>query len=135
MIKRGMMAAGKENTMDTGMMYPKPKWKKKRKKHPPSIMAGEKGECFLCAKLHGDYTEKYTERHHVFFGGGLRDVSEQNGFTCNLCINHHREGPQAVHGNKDMREYLCRLFQEKYEETHTREDFMKLIGKDYFKTD
>lgn len=117
--------------MDTGMMFPKPKWKKKRKKHPPSLVVRKKGTCFLCVKLHGDYTEKYTEEHHVFFGNGLRDISEQNGFTCDLCLGHHREGPEAVHRNQEIREYLCSIFQEKYEKTHTREEFMKLIGRNY----
>ena len=116
------------------MMYPKPKRKKKRKKHPPSIIPGQKGICFLCARLHGDYTEKYTEVHHVFFGSGRRNISEQNGFTCSLCLAHHREGPEAVHGKtRKYREYLCRIFQKEYERTHTREEFMELIGKDYLK--
>ena len=113
------------------LMFPKPKRKKKRKKHPPSIMPGEKGICFLCVKLNGDYTRKYTEKHHVFYGGGLRDVSEQNGFTCELCMNHHREGPEAVHNNQEIREYLCGLFQSRYEETHTRDEFMSLIKINY----
>lgn len=116
------------------LMYPKPKRKKRRKKHPASILPGQKGICLLCARLYGDYTEKYTEVHHVFFGSGRRDISEQNGFTCNLCMAHHREGPEAVHGRtKKYREYLCRIFQEEYEKTHTREEFMELIGKDYLK--
>ena len=113
------------------MKYPKQKWKKKRKKHPQSIVARKKGDFLLCAKLHGDEAEKYTEVHHVFFGSGRRDVSEQNGFVCDLCIPHHREGPEAVHRNRESREYLCRLFQEEYERSHTREEFMELTGINY----
>lgn len=113
------------------LMYPKPKWKKKKKKHPKSLVARKKGICFLCAELNGDYSEKYTEEHHVFFGSGRRDTSEQNGFVCDLCLSHHRKGPEAVHRNRKTREYLCRIFQQEYEKTHTRKEFMELIGKNY----
>ncbi len=88
--------------------------------------------CFLCEKLRGDTSIKRVHRHHVFYGGGLRDVSEQNGFTCYLCIEHHADGfPESVHGNSKIRNYLCALFQKEYEKDHTREEFMELIGKNY----
>lgn len=121
----------KKKKENTGLMFPKAGRKKRRKSHPPSLIPWPKGICFLCVKLHGDYTEKNTEEHHVFFGEGLRDKSEQNGFKCNLCREHHREGDEAVHNNQEIREYLCRIFQAEYEKTHTREDFMKIIGKNY----
>lgn len=52
---------------EEGLMFPKKKREKRRKNHPPSILPGQKGICLLCVKLYGDYTEKYTEVHHVFF--------------------------------------------------------------------
>ena len=113
------------------LMYPKTRWKKKRKKHPGSLVAASKGICLLCVKLHNDYSEKYTEKHHVFFGSGRRNTSEQNGFVCNLCLAHRREGPEAVHQNRETREKLCRIFQEEYEKSHTRKEFVELIGKNY----
>lgn len=37
----------------------------------------------------------------------------------------------AVHNCRETRELLCRIIQRKYEETHTREEFEALIGRNY----
>lgn len=129
------MAAGrihiaKRAKLMSDLMFPKPKWKKKKKRHPPSILPSDKHICFLCAR-NGDYSYKQTEEHHVFFGEGLRDKSEEYGFKCRLCLEHHRTGPEAVHNNQETREYLCRIFQQQYERTHTHEEFMELVHKNY----
>lgn len=119
--------------MTDGLMFPKPERKKKKKHHPKSIIPGEKGRCFLCIKLYGDYSWKPTERHHVFYGP-LKNISEEHGFTCHLCQKHHRgvgKCEEAVHSSKKMRKYLCAIFQAEYEKTHTREEFIKLIGENY----
>lgn len=55
------------------LMFPKPTRKKKRKHHPAPIVDTVKGECFLC-RLEGIRRQQYTEEHHVFYGGGLRQV-------------------------------------------------------------
>mgnify|MGYP000317416638 FL=1 len=89
-----------------------------------------KGECFLC-RLEGIRRQQYTEEHHVFYGGGLRKVSEENGFKVYLCRDHHKDGPRAAHNCRETRELLCRIFQRKYEETHTREEFRALGIKNY----
>ena len=116
--------------MMSNLMFPKPTKKKKRKSHPKPIIDTCKGECFLC-KLQGRPYKKYTEEHHVFYGGGLRDVSEQNGFKVYLCPDCHKNAPYAVHNSRETRVLLCRIVQKKYEETHTREEFTVLIGKNY----
>mgnify|MGYP000164079747 CR=1 FL=1 len=76
------------------LMFPKPTRKKKRKHHPAPIVDTVKGECFLC-RLEGIRRQQYTEEHHVFYGGGLRQVSEENGFKAYLCPAHHKDGPRA----------------------------------------
>lgn len=48
-----------------------------------------------------------------------------------LCPEHHREGQQAVHNSREIRELLCRLAQEEYEQTHTRDEWMQISGKNY----
>lgn len=48
-----------------------------------------------------------------------------------LCLEHHREGQQAVHNNREIREMLCRLAQEEYEQNHTRDEWMRISGKNY----
>lgn len=74
----------------------------------------------------------YLEEHHIFFGTANRKISEKQGFKVWLTSEEHR-GTYGVHGkhgrNLDIK--LKRDAQRKYEETHTREDFIKLIGKNY----
>lgn len=43
------------------MAFPKPGKKKKRKIHKKSILNSQKGICYLCARLNGDYSVKQTE--------------------------------------------------------------------------
>lgn len=112
------------------LMFPKPTRKKKRKHHPAPIVDTVKGECFLC-RMEGIRRQQYTEEHHVFYGGGLRQVSEEHGFKVYLCRDHHKDGPKAVHNCRETRERLCRILQKKYEETHTREEFRALGIKNY----
>lgn len=111
------------------MIYPKPKHKKKRKKHGKSIFPQAAGTCYLCMRQ-GDYSRKYTEVHHIFDGPN-RHISEEQGLTVRLCLKHHREGKDAVHNNAGNMRILQRDAQEKYEQTHSREEFMSLIGKNY----
>lgn len=98
-----------------------------------SIMQAKDGRCYLCMKLHNDYKTGYTEEHHVYFGRGQRAVSEANGFTVYLCRRHHEHdgGPEAVHRNHDICLMLQQDVQRKYEQTHTRDEFMRLIGRNY----
>ena len=71
------------------LLYPKRRSKKPRKKHTPSIIQPRDGGCYLCEKLHGDYSAKRTEEHHVYVGPGQRDISEAWGFKVYLCRRHH----------------------------------------------
>ena len=113
------------------MAFPKPEKKKKRKKHAKSILKTEKHVCFLCGKLKGDYRQKYTEEHHILFGAGQRGIAEAEGMKVDLCLEHHRIGQQAVHNNREIREMLCRIAQEEYEKTHTRDEWMQISRKNY----
>ena len=113
------------------MAFPKPMRQKKRKKHKKSILKTRKGVCYLCARLNGDYRIKYTEEHHILYGGGRRTRAEGEGIKVYLCIPHHREGQQAVHNNRKIRELLCRTAQEEYERIHTHDEWMEIAGKNY----
>ena len=114
-----------------GLLFPKPKNKKKRKSHKKSIMQEKNGTCYLCMKLHGDYRiHTYLEEHHIF-GGPNRSVSEAEGLKVDLCLSHHREGQEAVHENAEIQKILKEDAQREYEKTHTREEFMGMIGKNY----
>lgn len=113
------------------MAFPKPVFKKKRKKSKPPILDTERNICFLCAHLKGDIRRKRTEAHHIIFGGGRRKISEEEGLKVWLCLLHHRFGPEAVHNNQEMRKLLCNLAQKRFEETHTREEWMQLVEENY----
>lgn len=116
---------------DSGLMFPKPKKKKKRMRHKKSILQTQKHICYLCAKLDHDYRWQQTEEHHVLFGAGQRKASEEEGLKVNLCIPHHRTGPDAVHNNQEIRNQLCQLAQEEFEQTHTHKEWMEKFRKNY----
>ena len=44
---------------------------------------------------------------------------------------HHRIGKDAVHNNRETDLMLKRICQEEFEKTHTREEFVRIIGKSY----
>lgn len=91
-----------------------------------SILQTEKA-CYLSG-----YSGSWLDRHHVY-GAANRKVSEANGFWVWLRHDRHIAGsPYATpHNNRDVDLHLKRACQEKYEETHTREEFIRLIGKSY----
>lgn len=110
---------------------PKPERKKKRQRHGDSIMQKKK-ECYICAAYDLHNLRRYTglHRHHIYAGVN-RKTSEAEGFTCWLCQEHHTVGRSAVHNNIDMMRYLQMKCQEEYEKTHSREEFMQLLHRNY----
>lgn len=103
----------------------------RRAKKQKSILQDQScKQCYLCMLLEGDYREKIVEDHHIYFGSNRRN-SEIHGFKVNLCIHHHREGKEAVHQNRENDLILKKVCQQEYEKTHTREDFVRIIGKSY----
>lgn len=111
------------------LLFPKDPPKKKRKKHGKSIMPTY-GGCWLCRYLDDDDRPKVTEVHHIYFGTN-REKSEEYGFTTDLCISHHRTGPNAVHKNRTTCRILQSECQERFEKTHSREEFVRIIGRSY----
>lgn len=89
-----------------------------------SIMQDKK-ECFICKRTDN------LHLHHVYFGKN-RKISDENGFTCYLCYDHH-EGSDGVHGKNGHKidTYLKKTCQERYERTHERIEFLYLIGRNY----
>ena len=69
--------------------------------------------------------------HHIYEGTGRRKISEREGFIVPLTNRQHNMSNEAVHFNKKLDLYLKRLCQSIYEQTHTREEFIKLIGRSY----
>lgn len=132
------------------MLLPKKSWKKesctgatkKRKtkfKNGPkhrkvkSIMQDEHDKrCYLCMLLDGDFGEKKTQEHHVIFGSGRRELSNEFGLTVRLCVDkHHEYGPESVHENQDIAELLKSKAQERFMEVYPNVDWMKVIKRNY----
>lgn len=88
-----------------------------------SILQQEKF-CFFCG------SKRNLEDHHIF-GGALRNISERNGFKVWLCHFCHNEPPFGVHFDAERARMLKRACQGKYEITHSRQDWMNLIGRNY----
>jgi hypothetical protein len=69
---------------------------------------------------------------HIY-AGGRRKISEREGFWVYLIGRLHNQSDDGVHGKNghalDMK--LKQDCQRKYEEKHSREEFMLLIGKNY----
>ena len=91
-----------------------------------SILQTEK-ECYETGRTDNLHT------HHIYFGTASRKVSDENGFVVYLTGEYHNQS--TVHGvhfdNKALDLRLKQECQRKFEETHSREDFMKLIGRSY----
>ena len=112
------------------MIFPKQQRKRKRKKHKQSILQDRtEGTCYLCVRLHNNYQlHRYREEHHVF-GGQNRGISEAEGLKVYLCLDHHRNGSEAVHNNHENMLLLQQDAQRIYEEKHTRQQFIEMIGR------
>lgn len=73
-----------------------------------------------------------TESHHAFFGSCQRQISDRMGFTCKLCVKHHRSQPEGVHGgNSELDLLIKQYFQADYEARFGRDRWMELIGRNY----
>lgn len=88
-----------------------------------SILQQDKS-CYFCGKLTG------LECHHIFGGVANRPISEKYGFKVWLCHDCHT-GTEGAQYNKQMNLQLKQDAQFAFERTHTRSEWMKLIGKNY----
>lgn len=82
-------------------------------------------ECWLCKATNN------LHLHHIYHSTALRKISDKNGFVVYLCAIHHNMSNFGVHFNRDFDLLLKRECQKKFEETHSKEEFMKIIGKNY----
>lgn len=68
--------------------------------------------------------------HHVF-GGPNRSLSEEDGFIVPLRPDLHNMSNKGVHFNRELDLMLKRKCQEIFEQTRSREDFIKRYGKSW----
>lgn len=103
---------------------PKPKTRKgnsRRAKNNPKPTICDR--CIVCGR-------PYAELHEVFHGPN-RQNSIRYGMQIRLCEKHHRTGKDAVHNNREFELQLKRKYQAIFEETHSREEFVRIFGKSY----
>lgn len=81
-------------------------------------------ECFMCHRT-GD-----LHSHHIF-GGSNRKWSEKYGLKIWLCPEHHNMSDNGIHFNKALDLQIKQIAQREFEDTYTREEFMRIFGKNY----
>lgn len=87
-----------------------------------SIIQNSK-ECFVTKERNVQ-----LHKHHCLNGVGLRDFAEKNGLWVYLSWNIHDE---LHNGNNELAVELKRIAQHFYELTHTRDEWMKNVHKNY----
>ena len=88
-------------------------------------------ECYLCRKLFGICNDVGLHEHHVFEGWGNRRCSTDWGMTIWLCAKHHNMSEYGIHFNKDLDLEVKQDAQRIFEQTHSREAFMQIFGRNY----
>ena len=88
-----------------------------------SILQTEKN-CYITGATYN------LHEHHIFEGKN-RKTSEKHGFKVWLRADWHNMADYGVHFSKELDLHLKRTCQEKFEEMHTRAEFMALIGRNY----
>lgn len=98
-----------------------------------SIMHNKQdGTCYLCMKLHQDYDRRTgLEEHHAIMGNPGRKLSEHYGLKVYLCVQHHREGREAVHNNAENQRILMEAAQKAFEKKYSYEKWMEVFGRNY----
>ena len=88
-----------------------------------SILQAER-TCFLCG------TERALEKHHIFAGVANRRISEEHGLWVYLCHNCHT-GTDGAQYDHEKNVWLKQAAQMAFEQTHTHDEWMRLIRKNY----
>ena len=76
--------------------------------------------CYICGG-------RASDRHHLIGGTSNRKNSEKYGLVVYLCRSCH----ERAHRDNETRLALHRLGQRLFEEQGSREEFMRIFGKNY----
>lgn len=88
-----------------------------------SIIQKDMSKCFICGR-------PKNAIHEIFYGVN-RQKSIRYGCYVSLCNEHHNMSNYGVHLNRKLDLKLKRIAQSKFEETHSREEFIKEFGKSW----
>lgn len=87
-----------------------------------SAFTDDLSRCYVCGR-------PYPNIHHMM-NKADKKKAEKYGLIIPLCINHHT-GSEGVH-TKPEKMLACRqMAQKKFEEEHTRDEWIKEFGKNY----
>lgn len=89
-----------------------------------SILTTDMEHCYVCVKEKIIRKKNHT---HEIFGGRNRQVSIKHGFTIPICKRHHDRTEADMNFDKELKKEC----QRKYEEDHTRDEFLALIDQNY----
>lgn len=84
-----------------------------------SVLQAEK-VCWVTGAVSG------LHEHHIF-GGARRKLSEKYGLKVYLRFDLH----ERAHREREFADELHRAGQRAFERTHSREEFMRIFGKNY----
>ena len=84
-----------------------------------SILTDNLDYCYVCGKP--------KDALHEVFEGANRVNSMKNGMVIPICYKHH----SMIHKNRQFSLYYKILCQTKFEETHSREEFIKIFKRNY----
>ena len=87
-----------------------------------SAFTDDLSRCYVCGR-------PYPSIHHIM-NAANKKKSEEYGLIIPLCMEHHT-GQSGVH-TKPEKMLACRqMAQRKFEEEHTRDEWIKIFGKNY----
>ena len=95
-----------------------------RKEEKMKSIIQEEKECYVTHRPYG------LHKHNIF-GGPNRKISEQYGFYIWLIPEFHNMSDKGIHFNKDFDLEVKMECQRRFEEEHSRDEFMALIGRNY----
>ena len=88
-----------------------------------SLLTNDLEHCYICTEQGIENIPK--DDLHEVYNGANRKRSILNGLVVPLCRKHHQ--------NEEILSELKVATQQMYEANHTRDEFIKLIGKSYIK--
>lgn len=89
-----------------------------------SSVLQDKKECYITHHTHN------LQVHHCLNGRAQRKKCDEDGLWVYLTAEIHNYIHNTLEG-RDVLIYLKQVAQRKYEETHSREEFIKRYGKSY----
>lgn len=91
----------------------------KLERNRTSLFTDDLEHCIIC--------NKDKEHLHEVFPGAFRQRSMNQKMVLPLCSFHHAQ----IHKKIELSLYWKRLCQQKFEESHTRDEFIKIFGRSY----